>query len=149
MGKRKGDMIMSKLRKLLTLMLAMVLAVGCVGLNETYAASTKYKLCTATVGAGNTQVWYPTSDLDGMILNSGGTQEEYFKVTTGGNKMKFGFKKTSSGVFYSWYDNTLSGTSKTVSKQLTGASGYYKVALTNKNTSVQIKVTDSSYAIVK
>lgn len=146
---RKGDTIMSKFRKLLTLMLAMVLAVGCAGLGETYAASTKYRVPETTVAAGHTATWRPTTDPDGIILTSGGTQEEYFKVTTRGNKMKFGFKKNSTGVYYSWYDGTLSGTSKTASKQLAGLSGYYKIVFSNKNATVQIKITNSSYALVK
>ncbi len=107
-------------------------------------ASTEYDISEATISADVTYLWWPTDNTSGFSLTNGGKQVMKMYFTTSGNKVNMGFKKVSSGSKYSWYNGKVSGTSKYKSKVLSGASGYYKVYVTNNNDSVSLTVTDSS-----
>lgn len=132
----------------MVLILALMVVLGVTGLSRV-SASSHYTICKANVPAGTTQRWFPTSDTDGFVLTDGGSQTLSFALTEKGNRCNFGFVKNSSGTKYSWYNNTLSGKTKTVTKTLNKGTGYYKIYLTNNNATVQISVKDTSYAIVK
>lgn len=111
----------------------------------TVNAATKVTLSAATTTAGYTRTWYPANDHDGYVLTSGGTQVLQFYLSESGNKIDVGFKRNATGYNYSVYSGTLSGKSIYSSQVLSGPSGYYKPYLKNKNATVSITSTTSSY----
>ena len=138
---------MKKIRKVLCSLLAVICCTAILA-TPIVNASTTYNISEANLPAGTTTLWYPTSNTSGFSITNGGTQSMDMYFTTSGNVLSMGFQQVSSGSKYSWFSGTASGTSKYASKVLTGTSGYYKVYVTNNNSSVSLTVTNSSQVTV-
>ena len=142
---------MKKFRRILCLLLTITCCLGGATMMRASAATSTHYIPETHIKAGVCTYWFPSSSPSGYTMVNGGSDLIKINLTTKGNKIAAGFRKSSTGTLYPWYSGTLTNKTSTglVTKVLTSATAKYQVYTTNKNATVELVVLDTSFSKIE
>lgn len=142
---------MNTIRKLLCLLLVMTISFSSAAMIKVSASTTTHYIPETHIRAGHCIYWYPGSSPNGCTMVNGGTDSIKIDLTTRGNKIDAGFRKSATGSLYPWYSGTLTNRTSTglVTKTLTSETAKYQAYTKNRNETVEIIVLNTSYSRIE